>query len=361
MRMRLVQSVLLASMLAAVVQPLPAADMSPSSESPSTFNRQRFVRHLSGMETCLLCHGSFNLIVKRPNDPRHSLWIDSKLFLKSVHAQLGCTACHTNIDSFGHRLAGAPVGAQSCEPCHLKRGGPKMRSETQPGGAEQEQEKRLTEMFVMRGYDLTLTTAMRACVKCHEQEFNLYSESVHGQAVLHRQNSDAPFCMDCHGIHYILPHTDPESLTNPLNVPSTCLRCHDQADIKARAGLNQDIKTSFQQSFHGKRSALGRISVAVCNSCHGTHDIYAVNDPRSRVNQARIAKTCGRCHEGAQLNFASAFTHRSVSPREQLGLYILKQVYKWVIFLLIAQFALFAALDVFRHFQRRSRGSKAHA
>ena len=170
--------------------------------------------------------------------------------------------------------------------------------------------------------------------------------------------SDAPFYIDCHGMHYILPDDDPQSLTNPANVPVTCLNCHDQAEIKARAGFTRNVGESFEESFHGRRGELGGTEVAVCSNCHGTHAIFAADDPRSKVNRARIAKTCGECHPGAELNFATAFTHSTVSKTEQLGLYILKQIYQWVIFLLIAMFVFFAALDLVQLWRHRRQKSK---
>lgn len=328
------------------------------------FDSRRFLRHMSGTETCLLCHGSYNPIVRCDEDPRHircddskrhSLWIDSTLYHQSVHARYGCQSCHTTIDAFGHRIEGQGKRTQLCTPCHAEENATENASVEEIAG-------KVAQMKLFAGLDTTLTSALRACLDCHADEFAEYQESVHAVSVREHRDSDAPFCMDCHGIHYILPANDDRSLTNPANVPATCLRCHNQADLKARAGLTRDISTSFEESFHGKRGELGDASVAVCSSCHGSHAVYAPSDPRSRVNQLHLARTCSECHEGAQLNFATAFTHKTVNPTEQLGLYILQQIYKWVIFLLIAQFMLFVALDLlqlYRH--RRQDKDSAHA
>ena len=310
-------------------------------QAPEVYDEQRFVRHISGTETCLICHGSYNFVVAREGSPRHSLWLNTEVFLQSVHAKIGCNACHRNIDEHGHRLATRGEAVERMLQLGQQNGVGTNGKPAEPSPED-----------LPFGRDFTVTVALDACIQCHQKEFDAYRNSVHGEAKLSGLNPDAPFCTDCHGEHYILPRENELSRTNPANIPSTCLECHSQSDIKARAGLQRDVGTSFEQSFHGKRGMLGGVEVAVCNTCHGTHDIYRPNDPRSMVNREKIAKTCGECHDGAQLNFASAFTHSSVSRTEQVGLYVLKQVYKWAIFMLIGMFVLFAALDIYQYWRR---------
>ena len=74
-------------------------------DQPPDNVEQRFIRRVAGTETCLICHGGYNIIASRGGKKNESLWIDSEVFMESVHARLGCTACHTNIDPNGHRLA----------------------------------------------------------------------------------------------------------------------------------------------------------------------------------------------------------------------------------------------------------------
>ncbi len=238
---------LLASGELALAQP-------PQSAPPN--EEQRFVRYLSGWETCLLCHGSYNILTDRDGDAKHSLWIDSNLFQQSVHSRLGCVACHTDIDDHGHRLL-------------------------------EEELQKIPAKSVTKG------AAMQACITCHQAEYEQYKTSIHGVDVMNREESDPPFCTDCHGSHYILPASDERAWTNPANVPATCLKCHAEATIQQRFGLTKDVGGTFKESFHGMRSEIGSKSVAVCTSCHGSHDIYAAADPRSKVNAANVSKTCG--------------------------------------------------------------------
>lgn len=300
------------SCILAVTAPVFAAQK----EAVPPNEEQRFIRYMSGVETCLLCHGSYVITTDRDGDPRHRLWIDSDLFLQSVHARLGCTACHVDIGSHGHRLV-------------------------------DEEKQQIPAKSVTKG------AALQACITCHPKEYELYKTSIHGVDVINRKESEPPFCTDCHGSHYILPATDERAWTYPANVPATCLKCHGELTIQQRFGLTKDVAGTFKSSFHGMRSEIGSKSVAVCTSCHGSHDIYASADPRSRVNAANVSQTCGRCHEGAQLNFAAAFTHRTVSEKEQVGLYVLKQIYMYLIVFVIGQFIVLIGLDLFRVYAKR--------
>src|SRR5205823_6583685 len=62
------------------------------------------------------------------------------------------------------------------------------------------------------------------CAKCHEAVKTEYMQSIHGQAIA-RGNSQAPVCTDCHGIHSIRSHDDPNSSVSAQNLArNTCAR-----------------------------------------------------------------------------------------------------------------------------------------
>jgi hypothetical protein len=171
--------------------------------------------------------------------------------------------------------------------------------------------------------------------------------------VLEEGKKEPPYCIDCHGWHYILPAEDERAATNPANIPQTCQACHAQTEIKRRYGLTKDVAETFEHSFHSRRGEMGSTSVAVCTSCHGWHDIYRVDDPRSKVNLEQVSQTCGQCHQGAQLNFAAAFTHGKVSRTEMVGIYAVTQTHKWLIVLIIGPLVFIVFLDLFRSFRNR--------
>jgi formate dehydrogenase gamma subunit len=54
----------------------------------------------------------------------------------------------------------------------------------------------------------------------------------------------------------------------------------------------------------------GKLTAANCASCHGVHNIFRSADPRSTVNAANLAKTCGQCHTGVnQARYAIGAIH----------------------------------------------------
>lgn len=79
--------------------------------------------------------------------------------------------------------------------------------------------------------------ATDSCAKCHEgvaltKEFgvasgrvNSYKDSYHGMAS-DMGSKVVANCASCHGIHNILPSSDPRSMINPNNLSQTCSQCH---------------------------------------------------------------------------------------------------------------------------------------
>jgi cytochrome b subunit of formate dehydrogenase len=147
------------------------------------------------------------------------------------------------------------------------------------------------------------------CGKCHDSISREYRESIHGTA-LARGNWQAPVCTDCHGIHSIQSHNDPNSPVAAQNVAlATCARCHESVRLSQEFGLEGRRETTYLASYHGLASRLGSQVVANCASCHGTHSIFPSSDPRSTIHRANLARTCGQCHPGVTDKFTSAKVH----------------------------------------------------
>jgi predicted CXXCH cytochrome family protein len=60
--------------------------------------------------------------------------------------------------------------------------------------------------------------------------------------------------------------------------------------------LTVDQLTKYRTSVHGVLNSKGNIKVAECASCHGSHNIFASNDVRSKVYKLNIPATCSNCH-----------------------------------------------------------------
>jgi len=136
------------------------------------------------------------------------------------------------------------------------------------------------------------------CAQCHKEIAREFDESVHGEAVKTGVR-DVPVCIDCHGEHLII---DPKNAGSPLNAKNvseeTCGRCHGDARLALRYDLPADRLPSYADSYHGLALKEGNVTAANCASCHGVHSILRSSDPRSTINAANLAKTCGQCHKG---------------------------------------------------------------
>lgn len=89
--------------------------------------------------------------------------------------------------------------------------------------------------------------ATDSCAKCHEgvtltKEFGVasgrvasYKDSYHGLASQLGSKTVAN-CASCHGVHNILPSSDPKSMINAQNLPRTCGQCHVGASANFTSG-----------------------------------------------------------------------------------------------------------------------------
>lgn len=141
----------------------------------------------------------------------------------------------------------------------------------------------------------------RTCGSCHSGILAKYETSVHGKAVA-GGNARAAVCTDCHTAHGI---RDVRVPAWKLDVIQECGTCHSQS-----------LKT-YRDGFHGQASALGFTRVAACADCHGSHDILPVADAGSRVNQANLVQTCGRCHAGASESYVKYDPHAQPHDKDR--------------------------------------------
>jgi formate dehydrogenase gamma subunit len=173
------------------------------------------------------------------------------------------------------------------------------------------------------------------CGKCHESEDRQYLQSVHGEAI-RMGNWLAPVCTDCHGIHTIKAPGNPASSVSARALSQiTCARCHQGVRLTREFGVPGARVASYQASYHGLASRLGSTVVANCASCHGSHLILASSDPRSTINPANLAVTCGQCHPGATARFTRFPIHAVTGPSADFGDIVvawIKRFYLGIIF-----------------------------
>jgi hypothetical protein len=196
------------------------------------------------------------------------------------------------------------------------------------------------------------TVTPEKCGTCHKEIFEEYKKSVHGKD-FQSGVKEAPACKDCHGEHNIKLINDPTSNVFYKNVPKTCTNCHeDQALIKKFHLPARPLK-SYVESFHGIATKYGKITAANCVSCHGYHDIQVSTDPSSRINPGNLVKTCGACHPDAKKYVMVGPIHSSPNVEAGRISLLTKNIYGWIIGILLLCFLAYLAHNLSGKIRRR--------
>ena len=198
-------------------------------------------------DDCLICHDDPGF-KGEVNGRTVSIYVSEKVFTKSVHGNLDCVDCHSDIDidEMPHRAEFTRV----------------------------------------------------QCGDCHDDVLELYKECLHGKANA-RGDKLAPICQDCHGKHDILSVKDHNSNVSPMKIPYLCGRCHKEGTpVQLQRHIPQDrILENYSESIHGEGLLKkGLVVAATCVSCHSSHRILPHTDPRSTISRQNIANTCAVCH-----------------------------------------------------------------
>ena len=206
----------------------------------------------------------------------------------------------------GRALAAGNGKAPACSGCHGSHAIKKSRDSTAP---------------------VNRANIAETCAECHASVARKFRDSTHGVAVA-KGSVDAPTCTTCHGEHEILKHDDPRAAVSAGNVSQkVCGPCHASVKLTRKYGINADRFQTFSDSYHGLAMRGGDVEVANCASCHGVHDIKPSSDPRSRIHPSHLADTCGKCHSGANRNFAAGAVHVTMARGNEPALYWLSTLY----------------------------------
>jgi hypothetical protein len=194
-------------------------------------------------QTCLGCHQDEGMSKERAGK-KVSLYVSEEKFKASVHGKLHCWDCHAKVRDDAHAEGGKKAADRAVE-----------------------------------------------CGKCHGQVEKEYRQSLHAKAIMKGMFLSA-HCYDCHGKHAILPSKNPKSMTHGENIDKTCNRCHSDKEFVKQHALASGRSPGelFKESIHAKTGAV------TCVSCHGSHKLGSLIDPKSSIFRSNISQTCGACH-----------------------------------------------------------------
>ena len=235
---------------------------------------------------CLACHSQPDL----KSEKGQSVYVNPAKHKASVHADVSCVTCHTDVHAFPHP---AKVKKVQCSTCHTDEAAAvpqSVHSALEPGACQ-------TCHGSAHEAQPAAKLIPRLCTQCHESEVKQLQSSVHGAAAKNG-DSQSPSCEACHGsIHSILAADNPKSTIAKTNLPDTCGACHSNPEFLAKHKIPfAHPVESYRSSVHGRAVAAGNAAAATCSDCHGSHDILPDQDARSPINHWNVPKTCSKCH-----------------------------------------------------------------
>ncbi|MBU1937522.1 cytochrome b/b6 domain-containing protein [bacterium] len=325
---------------------------------------------------CFDCHGEHRS--RAPSDTTLHV-------LNETPAEATCGACHAesvaryNQSLHAYALERGSPRAPRCESCHGAHSIYRIDDPRSPVHRSREMQtcaKCHSRIGLAEDPDIRMPLS-----------FENYMESTHGK-LLAQGNVDVPVCTDCHGGHSILPRSDPRSTVAHLNIHETCGQCHDEArkeylsSIHYRAlefgieysptctgchgehlvvsprrtrleggraqtadevcvhchndpvilrkyGLDPEVVSTYEDSYHGLATRSGRKDTPSCPDCHMAHGVRTQRDSLSTINPVNLTATCAKCHPRANNEFAASYTHRALQPRRGGLNWWIAQIY-WI-------------------------------
>ncbi|MBI4811794.1 MAG: cytochrome c3 family protein, partial [Ignavibacteriales bacterium] len=223
---------------------------------------------------CITCHGAHGVVsVKNPASPIHSLNV-----VKT------CSQCHSNANFMKTYNPSLPIDQlekyrTSVHGMKNEKGDSKVAECASCHGSHDIRNAKDAKSKI---YAVNLPTT---CSKCHSDaeymneykiptdQFDKFSKSVHGNALLQKHDVAAPACNDCHGNHGATP-------PGVESISKVCGTCH---------ALNAEL---FSASPHKK--VFDEKKLLECETCHGNHEIIAATDKLLGVSSDAV---CSQCHK----------------------------------------------------------------
>jgi hypothetical protein len=327
-------------------------------------------------EYCLSCHGQPGQTFPLEDGTSLDLYVDPLDHANSIHGSLGyaCVQCHADVGEYPHPPFSATDQRDAtlqlnvvCSRCHLSQYEDALDSVH--GAALQAGNRNAAvctdchtahavQDWVNDETGETLPEARilipQTCAQCHNEIYQTYVTSVHGEALTEENNPDVPTCIDCHGVHNI---EDPTTTEFRLASPQLCADCHTDPERMAKYGISTDVLDTYVADFHGttvtifeKQSPDQETNKPVCYDCHGVHDIRRADDPEKGLQvKENMLAACQRCHPDASENFPTAWlSHYIPSPEKYPLVYYVDLFYKFFIPTVLGGMGILVVLDASR-------------
>ena len=308
------------------------------------FNSPLLARDL---QNCLFCHKYQRLRSYDDQGKLRNFFVDAQLFNQSIHRDVTCIGCHSDIEKIPHDEAQKVDCAKNC---HLENW--KSDSDT-PFSHLKVVDNFQKSVHGIKPTDSSEITALKPdCKYCHLNDLYVLPEEVPPEKVLKR-------CLNCHkgeGLQKAFTHIfhrfKHKTSRSPLEIVELCASCHADKDfhnvVDFSVSQAEAVKT-YKETIHYRVLKFGGTDTADCISCHASesiHDIRAPSDPQSSVHPDNRYKTCqaGECHPGATPTIALIDSHLSKYKEKGFVIQIVELIMASLMFSLL--FILFTLMGM---------------
>ena len=268
-------------------------------------------------KACAKCHSNSETMKQYASSLPTNQWenlqtsVHAKSTLKGREHIAQCTTCHGVHEIVSVKNPTSPVYplnvVKTCSKCHADIKYMKMYNPSLPvdqlekyrtsihGIKNEKGDTKVAECASCHGsHDIRNSKDVKSkiyavnipqtCSRCHSNaeymkeykiptdQFEKFSKSVHGNALLVKHDAGAPACNDCHGNHGATP-------PGVESVSKVCGTCH---------ALNAEL---FSESPHKK--VFDEKKLPECETCHGNHEILIATDQLLGISPEAV---CSKCH-----------------------------------------------------------------
>ena len=264
-------------------------------------------------ENCQLCHrysglGNFDEKTTR----KKIYYVNEKIYRNSVHGEVRCSHCHTDVKEIPHK----PAKQVDCSvKCHVK----------EPSTGKDFSHKIVVKEFKEGAHGKNPLfigpEGQPKCKYCHQNP--VYQPLSGLLARQHNTEANAlARCLECHEkpkwTKRFLKHFTSRTMSRWDNkgIVDLCTSCHDDAEMMARYG--KESTQGFRNTFHWRNIKYEAKDAANCVSCHAppslgypVHRMKRAKDSEGPLSIKNRFATCGQhnCHNNPTEAFVKGGIH----------------------------------------------------
>ncbi|MCK5514527.1 MAG: hypothetical protein KAJ00_08510, partial [Deltaproteobacteria bacterium] len=310
-------------------------------------------------QNCLFCHKYKRLRAYDEKGELHNLYVDTHLFNQSIHRNVSCIGCHSDVEQIPHSKT---EKVDCAKVCHLD----KWKAFTGENFSHREVAENLQQSIhgVKPDDPPEIAELKPDCKYCHLNDLYTLPEEVPSEKVLAR-------CLNCHkekGLQETFIHISHrykhKTSRSPLEIVELCASCHADEDFLNAVGFTgpkKEAVETYKETIHYRILQLGGNDTAECINCHATqsiHDIRPPSDPQSSIHPDNRYKTCQAegCHPGAAANISAVDSHLSRHKDKGPEIKIVELIMEGVMFCTL--FMLFTLMGMETYGRLRNRDAR---